>query len=432
MTLTSEAYPFLISRSYDNDYQVIVVPRFLADSGESGLLKRATDVDGLTPPGEFLRYLIDSPNVGQLTVLFQIKNATDEDLGRASREILTDPQGRYILFISGVVVRSHLTEEDISLTDSEIQQVNQEVRSAYQLFWSGKIKHQFSSPILIETPDAPELWVEEPRIENILSTVRLKVSLIRACWSDVLPQRLDLVQIQSDRKWLSWLMALLSIIILYRMAMSKVAEVKSGWHESAANLSLPALILSDIEDDPYASEIIQAVQLGYITGSDDGKFHPTEPITRKEFVRILVKMLRKLDPKLPVPTTVLADPFSDVKIRQDGEAAAMIQFVRDNELVKGCDKGSNQFCPSASLTRAEMMAILTEVASYKGVELEPAEKIPFVDIKKHWAEQSIRKMYSCQVIPLGQETKFLPDTKAQRDYATAAIVRFYKYLSQNQ
>jgi hypothetical protein len=103
----------------------------------------------------------------------------------------------------------------------------------------------------------------------------------------------------------------------------------------------------------YSAYINQARANGFVTGYQDGSFHPNSPITRAEAMQMLVNS----DPALFDSQTMSPDnrPFTDVKTSD--WFFTPIYRVFDAGLVSG--KNSNSFSPNTNLTRAEAAKIIS-------------------------------------------------------------------------
>ncbi len=187
----------------------------------------------------------------------------------------------------------------------------------------------------------------------------------------------------------------------------------------------------DIRGDVYATEIARAVEIGVVSGFQDGTFKPREQVTREQAVSMVVEALVSKQPNITVPTQTSQAPFPDVPANR--WSAAKIDFAKSTGIVSGDQTGT--FRPSASVTRVELMAMLRRTAEYErtlvGLQanLEPThEARSFSDISGHWGEDLITLMSGyCQVAtPLNEVgTAFQPNTPALRNYASAALVRLY-------
>jgi hypothetical protein len=187
----------------------------------------------------------------------------------------------------------------------------------------------------------------------------------------------------------------------------------------------------DIRGDVYATQIARAVEIGVVTGFQDGTFKPREQVTREQAVSMIVESLVSKYPTLAVPAQVNATTFPDVPAGR--WSAAKIAFSQSNNIVSGDQTGT--FRPTAAVTRVELMAMLRRTAEYERtlVGLQPILEAThavrsFSDTSGHWGEELITMMSAyCQVATPLNETgsAFRPDTPALRNYASAALVRLY-------
>lgn len=187
----------------------------------------------------------------------------------------------------------------------------------------------------------------------------------------------------------------------------------------------------DIRGDVYATQIARAVEIGVVSGFQDGTFKPRDQVTREQAVSMVVESLLRKQPSLSVPTQTSQSPFPDVPASR--WSAAKIAFARSTGIVSGDQVGT--FRPAASVTRVELMAMLRRTAEYERrlaglpTTLEPTHAVrSFSDTSGHWGEELITLMSAyCQVAtPLNEAgNAFHPNTPALRNYASAALVRLY-------
>ena len=197
----------------------------------------------------------------------------------------------------------------------------------------------------------------------------------------------------------------------------------------------PSTAFADITNDIYRNEIQQAVARGFVGGFPDNTFRPLEPLTREQLVSLVLEGLQKLPSgSYPLPSQVTQNPYLDVPLNR--WSAAKIQFARDAQIVSGYPDGT--FRPTQAVTRAELMAVLRNVAIYgqllqqKGSTLVPRQApLNFTDIAGHWSQSTVIEMSSyCQVAtPVNEQGElFLPNTAAQRNYSAAATLRVLQCL----
>ncbi|MEO1127007.1 MAG: S-layer homology domain-containing protein [Cyanobacteria bacterium J06639_16] len=181
-----------------------------------------------------------------------------------------------------------------------------------------------------------------------------------------------------------------------------------------------AVAFSDIGGNLYEAEIIKAAQLGFIAGPGDGTFRPNNTVTREQAVSIILSYLDVTDADL----AGVSNPFRDVP--GDRWSEAKIAFAAENGIVAG--RGNGRFDPTATVTRAELMAMLSNAHVWRGGEgSSGAPNFDFSDISGHWAEGTVLGMSSmCGGVarPLNERgNSFAPNTGATRAYTAAAIVR---------
>ncbi|MEL6495469.1 MAG: DUF3747 domain-containing protein [Cyanobacteria bacterium J06623_7] len=190
---------------------------------------------------------------------------------------------------------------------------------------------------------------------------------------------------------------------------------------------------SDIARDIYKDDIEEAVALGFIAGFKDNTFRPTESLTREQLVSMAFGALETLDDlELDEPATA-AQPYPDVA--SDRWSANKIQWAKENEIVKGYPDGT--FKPGTPVTRAELVAVLQNVAKFvEAEELETnQDPINFSDTDNHWGAETITTMSAyCGVASPYKEIgdAFNPDSPAERDYAAAATLRTRNCLTEDE
>lgn len=185
----------------------------------------------------------------------------------------------------------------------------------------------------------------------------------------------------------------------------------------------------DISGDVYASAIRRAAEIGFIAGFEDGTFRPRQAVTREQAVSMVIDALQTRVPNMNVPTSVGSNPFPDVAAGR--WSAPKIAFAQQTGIVTG-DVGGT-FRPAASVSRAELMAIVRRAAEYERRQTGRNPELPvtqqartFSDTQGHWAQSLISNMSSfCGVAtPLNESgTAFAPNSPALRNYASAAFVR---------
>jgi hypothetical protein len=129
------AWPFLIGRSKNQDYRVVVVPGFMADSPLEGALLTGTGGDP-GPPGSALVREIGPPGQ-RITAVYQVRPARADHDGVPGAGPLSDAHGRPILLTEGLVLREPAASVLASgLSRQALTRAHALVAPAFQRFWS--------------------------------------------------------------------------------------------------------------------------------------------------------------------------------------------------------------------------------------------------------------------------------------------------------
>ncbi|GBF77427.1 S-layer protein [Paenibacillus sp. 598K] len=136
----------------------------------------------------------------------------------------------------------------------------------------------------------------------------------------------------------------------------------------------PAPAFLDVSEGHWAkSAIDRAVALGIVKGYADGTFKPQQPVTRAEFVTMLVRALQ------PSAQQAIADPTFKDAAQIGAWARAEIALAVTNGWINGFDDGT--FRPGQQITRAEMTTIAARALGLLeiGEERSEAEMAGFAD-----------------------------------------------------
>jgi hypothetical protein len=179
---------------------------------------------------------------------------------------------------------------------------------------------------------------------------------------------------------------------------------------------------SDISGNLYRVQIQRAASLGFIAGftEDNGTstFRPDTTVTREQAVSIILAAIGKTENDW----RGLPNRFTDVP---NGRwSTEKIAYAASQGIVAGRKPGI--FDPLATVTRAELMAMLRKVANSYFAGHTQGATVNFSDTTSHWANEAIAYMSSyCGVAtPYNEQgTNFAPDLGATRGYTAAAIVR---------
>ncbi|MBO9609599.1 MAG: S-layer homology domain-containing protein [Paenibacillaceae bacterium] len=147
----------------------------------------------------------------------------------------------------------------------------------------------------------------------------------------------------------------------------------------------------------------------YVSGDDDGLFHPERTLAQAELAALLAR-------NLPAVAAAAADgAFPDVPAGH--WAAASIALVRAEGLMVGDPSGS--FRPDAAVTRAELATIAAAWA-----KLAPGETAsPFADAAGHWASAAIAAVQREGWMVGYEDGTFRPDRPLTRAEGVAVLNR---------
>jgi len=155
---------------------------------------------------------------------------------------------------------------------------------------------------------------------------------------------------------------------------------------------------------------------GWMTGYPDGTFQPDRPMTRAEFVALVVKVLG-LD-------AVDGEPFADTigHWAQDAIAAAHRQGI-----VEGYD--GDTFGPDDPLFREQMVAIVVKAFGLR--EAEEGRMVPFTDEEaiSVWAREAVRIAASHGIVMGYEDGAFRPQRPVTRAEAVTILARALQTVS---
>lgn len=158
------------------------------------------------------------------------------------------------------------------------------------------------------------------------------------------------------------------------------AEVAKMFYNLGIDDSGDVVEFSDVKESAWYYEPVRALaRAGIVEGYSDGTFQPEDPITRAEFVAIMVRYC-----ELAKGTGDTG--FSDVA--SNHWAIGYIKAAKDTGYVKGYPDGT--FRPENNLTRAETVTIINRIFDRVGnKDNVPADLSIFPDVKRNhyaWAD----------------------------------------------
>lgn len=202
---------------------------------------------------------------------------------------------------------------------------------------------------------------------------------------------------------------LLALFTAVSLALSSLAAAESRY-----SLDNQGKGFVDLQKaSPWAVEyILQAKEMGIMSGDDDGEFRPQDRITRKEVAAVLVKTL-KLNTKV-----IRSSSFSDVPTKD--WAQRYVEAVYKAGLMKGNANG--KFLPDAYITREELAVIVI-----RALKLDPTGrganlKVDDRDQVSVWARDFVQAAME-EGLMEGDGTRFYPQRQAKREDIAVIFVK---------
>ncbi len=149
-------YPFLLSRNFSYDYRVIVIPDFIPRKSANNIIKpidrhakeycnHSTDLLYLTQQGTV---------VGDLTLIFRARNATKQDIGQNSKDILQDELARNIRLYEGIILEGVVLEDKIKISGNYFNEIHIIVINQYKSFWNDVNQIAIAPSLKLEIKDS--------------------------------------------------------------------------------------------------------------------------------------------------------------------------------------------------------------------------------------------------------------------------------------
>lgn len=173
---------------------------------------------------------------------------------------------------------------------------------------------------------------------------------------------------------------------------------------------------SDVETEGswYADDVDDLAEAEVVKGSD-GKFRPEDPVTRGEFITMVVRHYDLEDEEAPLGSTV----FSDVE--EGSWYDQNIGIAYTTGLIKG-DGNADTVRPNDPISRAEALQILV---NYSGVLYNAdTDDVPFEDVSGDmWFSAAVEKGYAKGIVTGVDATHFEPERSLTRAEAAVLINR---------
>src|SRR5256885_1910542 len=101
------AWPFLVGRTRNQGYQVVVSPSFLPEHSLTYILAQAAGGRD-TPPGHVVYREIHGTKIGTISIIFCVIRAQKKDYDIDRDGGIKDISGRDILLIEGIVIKGKI------------------------------------------------------------------------------------------------------------------------------------------------------------------------------------------------------------------------------------------------------------------------------------------------------------------------------------
>lgn len=152
----------------------------------------------------------------------------------------------------------------------------------------------------------------------------------------------------------------------------------------------------------------------YVTGKEDGNFHPEDVMSRAEAATMLARVHDKFD-----KTADYATDYVDVPA--DAWFADYVGFLTKQGVVQGNDKG--EFMPTADVSRMEFAAML---ARFADLAIDADVVSTFSDTAGTWGEAEIMALVNEGVINGYDDGTFRPHNNLTRAEAVTMVNRLMK------
>ncbi|NIK66994.1 S-layer homology domain-containing protein [Paenibacillus sp. BK720] len=161
-----------------------------------------------------------------------------------------------------------------------------------------------------------------------------------------------------------------------------------------------------------SKDISLGAKIGIIAGYPDGNFRPDASVTRAEFSTLVVKAFA-------LRSGNGGKEFEDTPTSWAQES---IGILADYGVISGYPDGT--FHPDQTITRAEMVAILSKILI---MQSNSGESNTFIDIApQHWAKKMIEEATAAGIIQGKGGNRFAPDDTLTRAEALTVILRVMK------
>ncbi len=159
---------------------------------------------------------------------------------------------------------------------------------------------------------------------------------------------------------------------------------------------------------------------GIVKGVSDTEFAPERPITRAEFLALVLRVMG-------VEEVPYDDAYTDVS--KDVWYAGVVQAGKNLGIIDPTMTPNGEFNPTANITREEMTSFIV-----RAYESKKDEKIPKADISifadnneiSDWVKEDVQSAYELSIIKGVDDKTFAPKESATRAQAVTIARRLFK------
>ncbi|WP_054027570.1 endo-alpha-N-acetylgalactosaminidase family protein [Bacillus sp. FJAT-28004] len=193
--------------------------------------------------------------------------------------------------------------------------------------------------------------------------------------------------------------------------MTEASSSGGGSTKPETSPETPKVVLTDIANHWAKAAVEKSVELGFVTGYEDGTFHPNGTVTRGEFSTMLARAL-----KLEHGETELS--FADQK-QIPAWAKPFIQALVKAGFITGYEDGT--FRADNKISRSEFVVIIVRAL---GLEVNPKASVAFDDADQIpvWAKPYVATAAEAGLIKGNGDGKFNPNASCTRAEAVTLIL----------
>ncbi len=178
--------------------------------------------------------------------------------------------------------------------------------------------------------------------------------------------------------------------------------------------STSTIIFSDVSENMWARHPIEYLyKMKIISGREDGRFYPNNPISREEFVKLIVLAF-------DIPISVGDSKFIDVSNQSWYEQ--YVNAAYNAGIVTGIN--TNEFGIGQPLTRQQMAVIIDRALSKakKDISIDrEVIEITDIDMIDMYARDSVKNLYGKGIVKGMGEGRFEPKSEVTRAQASQII-----------